>query len=104
MLRQTDACLAAMAARLRSAMAAAGAAPPAQQAAAGAPTADSSDEAAAGGEPALGAGSAEWAALAGGLTADIPSQPALLSGGRLREYQMQARARATVFCAFSAFC
>jgi hypothetical protein len=32
-----------------------------------------------------------WSRLAAAIPADIPEQPALLTGGQLREYQMQVR-------------
>lgn len=38
-----------------------------------------------------GGGLSTWDALAATLPADIPSQPKMLQGGSLREYQLQVR-------------
>ena len=39
--------------------------------------------------------SSAWNRLLDGLRADIPAQPAMLQGGQLREYQLEARACCT---------
>ena len=92
-LSETDSCLqqlhtrlrtiaAAKALRGKAATAAAAAPPPSLQGGAG-----GSD--AAGGGSGSGGAAGTWGQLAQRLTADIEHQPVLLTGGELRDYQMQ---------------